>query len=248
VNVSAEFIAEQIKTSKVGNVSKLSKLMGEHASDLAGFLTGDEKGRRVPEYLEQLAKQLEAEQSGLLNEARALRGNIEHIKEIVSAQQSYAGHCGVVEQVSLQEVLEDALKIQSGAFMRHGVVVTREFETVPAVLTDKHKVLQILINLLQNAKYACDAGANPVKQLTLRLRAIQPDRVRIEISDTGEGIAPENLTRIFSYGFTTRKAGHGFGLHSGALAAKEMGGSLTASSEGPGKGATFMLELPVRDR
>jgi two-component system NtrC family sensor kinase len=59
------------------------------------------------------------------------------------------------------------------------------------------------------------------------------------------GIAPENLTRIFSHGFTTRTDGHGFGLHSAALAAQQMGGRLTAQSDGPGRGATFTLELPV---
>jgi signal transduction histidine kinase len=58
------------------------------------------------------------------------------------------------------------------------------------------------------------------------------------------GIAPEMLTRIFQYGFTTRQEGHGFGLHSSALAAQEMGGTLTVHSEGPGHGATFILELP----
>jgi signal transduction histidine kinase len=65
------------------------------------------------------------------------------------------------------------------------------------------------------------------------------------VSDNGVGIASENLTRIFNHGFTTRKDGHGFGLHSGALAAREMGGALWAQSDGPGKGATFTLELPL---
>jgi signal transduction histidine kinase len=70
--------------------------------------------------------------------------------------------------------------------------------------------------------------------------------VKIWVSDNGIGILPENLTRIFNHGFTTRRNGHGFGLHSGALAAKELGGVLLAYSEGPGTGATFCLELPVQ--
>jgi signal transduction histidine kinase len=71
-------------------------------------------------------------------------------------------------------------------------------------------------------------------------------RIKISVHDNGVGISPENLARIFNHGFTTRKDGHGFGLHSGALAAKEMGGSLTVHSDGPGKGASFTLELPVQ--
>jgi signal transduction histidine kinase len=106
-------------------------------------------------------------------------------------------------------------------------------------------VLQIVVNLLHNAKYACDASTNPRKDVIVRLKAAEGNRVRIVIADTGIGIAEENLTRIFSHGFTTRKNGHGFGLHSGALSAKEIGGSLSAHSDGPGKGATFTLELPM---
>ena len=111
---------------------------------------------------------------------------------------------------------------------------------------DKHKVLQILVNLLQNAKYACDAQNQAEKIVTVRIANAGPGRVSIEVADNGIGIPPENLTRIFFHGFTTRKGGHGFGLHSGALAAKEMGGSLVAHSEGIGHGAGFILELPVQ--
>jgi signal transduction histidine kinase len=106
-------------------------------------------------------------------------------------------------------------------------------------------VLQIVVNLLHNAKYACDASTSPHKEVAVRLKATLANHVRIEIADNGVGIAPENLTRIFNHGFTTRKGGHGFGLHSGALSAKEMGGSLSVHSDGLGKGATFVLELPI---
>ncbi|HEX5747505.1 MAG TPA: ATP-binding protein [Archangium sp.] len=80
--------------------------------------------------------------------------------------------------------------------------------------------------------------------LTVKLERTTSGLVRIQVHDNGMGIAPEMLTRIFQYGFTTREEGHGFGLHSSALAAQELGGSLTVHSEGPGHGATFTLELP----
>ena len=119
------------------------------------------------------------------------------------------------------------------------------YDKLPHMTLDKHKVMQILINFLSNAKYACDAGQKHEKMVAVRLKMIAPDRVRMEVADNGIGIAPENIKRIFSQGFTTRKGGHGFGLHSGALAAKELGGTISAESTGIGQGATFILEIPI---
>ncbi len=116
---------------------------------------------------------------------------------------------------------------------------------MPPITVEKHKVLQILVNLMRNAKFACSESGLPDRQMTLRVSR-DADIVKISVSDNGVGIAPENLTRIFSHGFTTRKDGHGFGLHSGALAATEMGGRLSVQSDGLGLGAAFTLELPCR--
>jgi signal transduction histidine kinase len=98
---------------------------------------------------------------------------------------------------------------------------------------------------VRNATFACDETGRPDQRITVRI-AGDPSRVRISVSDNGVGIPAENLTRIFSHGFTTKQDGHGFGLHSGALAAKELGGSLSVQSDGPGHGATFTLELPCQ--
>jgi C4-dicarboxylate-specific signal transduction histidine kinase len=144
------------------------------------------------------------------------------------------------------KLVEDALRINTAAFDRHRIEVVREFdEAMPSVSADRHKALQILINLISNAKYAMDEQSSDEKRMVIRIGPASPDRVKVTVSDSGIGIAPENLIKIFNYGFTTKKNGHGFGLHSCANAAKEMGGSITAHSDGPGRGATFILELPV---
>jgi len=132
------------------------------------------------------------------------------------------------------------------AIERHGVQLVREYSRSPAVLVEKHKVLQILVNLIRNAKYALDERGHSDKRLTLRVGVNGNDMVKILVIDNGVGIPPENLERIFAHGFTTKKHGHGFGLHSSVLAAKEMGGTLTVHSDGPGTGATFTLELPCQ--
>jgi signal transduction histidine kinase len=158
-------------------------------------------------------------------------------------QQSYATVGGVKEMIDVVNLAEDSLRMNEGALSRHRVEIIREFDRVPPMNVEKHKILQILVNLMRNAKYACDESAREDKKMTVRI-SNSDGAVRISVIDNGVGIPPENLTRIFSHGFTTRKGGHGFGLHSGALAAKEMGGSLTAQSGGLGQGATFTLELP----
>jgi C4-dicarboxylate-specific signal transduction histidine kinase len=244
VNISASLVEERIKRSGAGNLAKFAALLRKNEADLARFLTRNQKGRQLPTYLEALVQHLDTQRAELLSEMSSLGANLEHIKEIVTMQQSYARVAGVAEIVNVAELVEDAIRMHALGFERHGVTVTREFADVPAITVDRHKVIQILVNLLQNAKYACDGRDTPDRKVVARI-AMAGSRVRIEVQDNGVGIAPENLTRIFSHGFTTRKNGHGFGLHSGALAAREMGGALTAHSEGHGNGATFVLELPV---
>jgi C4-dicarboxylate-specific signal transduction histidine kinase len=246
VNVSAGLVTERLRASKVDGVARLARLLREQGDGLARFLTEDVRGRTVPAYLEQLAAYLEQERAEVGKELDGLILNVDHVKEIVAMQQSYARVAGVIETVPLADLVEDALKIHGGAYARHGIVLERDYEPLPPVSVNKHKVLQILVNLIQNSKYACEETNQPEKRVTIRIRASGPDRARIEVTDTGAGIAPENMTRIFSQGFTTRKGGHGFGLHSGALAAKELGGTLAVRSEGPGQGATFILELPLQ--
>jgi two-component system NtrC family sensor kinase len=161
-------------------------------------------------------------------------------------QQNFAKVSGAYETLSAVGLVEDALRINAGAFERHRVKVVLEFdEATPPVCVDRHKGLQILINLFSNAKYAMDAQPTGEKRLVIRVGLVSPERVKIVVSDNGIGISPENLVKIFSHGFTTKKDGHGFGLHSCANTAKEMKGSLTAHSDGQGQGATFTLELPV---
>ncbi len=243
VNVSATLAADHVRHSKTASVAKLAALFDEHRADLALFLTQDPKGRMVPGYLATLRDSLADEQKTIIAELNHLRKNVEHIKEIVAMQQNYAKASGFIETVPLAELVEDVLRMNAGSLLRHEVEVVRDFQIRPAVTTDKHKVIQVLVNLVRNAKHACSASSRGDKRIIVRLTG-DGKRVCVSVVDNGVGIPPENLSRIFNHGFTTKKNGHGFGLHSGALAAKELGGSLTVQSDGPGLGATFAFELP----
>jgi PAS domain S-box-containing protein len=244
VNISASLVVERVKQSKAPGVSRLAALLQEKGSEVGEFITHDERGKRIPEYLNSLGEQLMSDQKMALEELASLRDNLEHIKDTVAMQQSYAKLCGVVETIAVVDLVEDSLRLNAGAFVRHGVTLRREFTEVPPITVDKHKVLQILVNLVRNAKYACDESGRSDKLLTLRIEPA-PAGVRICVIDNGVGIPAENMSRLFTHGFTTRASGHGFGLHSGALAAQELGGSLRVLSDGPGCGATFILELPT---
>jgi len=247
VNVSSSVIADKIRKSKVASLAKVVALLKEHENDLGNFFGNDPKGKQLPAYLASLASHLAQEQQDILSELKTLGNNIMHIKEIVTTQQNYAKTVGMTEKLAVVDLVEDALQLNKGAMTRHNISIVRDFADVPPILTEKHKVLQILVNLIRNAKYACDDQGADDKKITLRV-ANGDGRVKISVGDNGIGIAPENLTCIFNHGFTTRKEGHGFGLHNGAIVAKELGGSLTASSDGPGRGATFTLELPVNGK
>ncbi len=243
VNVSATVVAETVKKSRSASLARVVAMLREHEADLGAFLTADPKGRQVPAFLGTLAEHLGAEQAGLLEELANLQKNIQHIKDVVSMQQSYATVSGTTEIVKPADLVEDALCMNAGSLDRHAVEVVREIAEVPPIEVDKHKVLQVLINFLRNAKHACDASGRTDKRIILRVR-LREDRVLFSVIDNGVGIPAENLARIFNHGFTTKKDGHGFGLHSGANAAKEMGGKVSVHSDGPGCGATFTLELP----
>lgn len=249
MNVSASLVTEKLRQSKVSNLGRAVDLINQHQQDLGQFLSSDEKGRQLPSYLLKLAEFLEQEYASMHEEMNGINNSIEHIKQIVKMQQSYAKSAAVLENISPAQLFADAERVNLVSFERHNINVVRKFADLPAVELDKHRVLQILINLISNAKNAVKAAGRPDKQITLRLDTVDRDGrrlLRFEVSDNGIGIPAENLTRIFSHGFTTRKEGHGFGLHGAALAAREISGDLTATSDGPGQGATFTLTLPAK--
>lgn len=244
VNVATTLVSDRLKNSKATNIGKVAAMFEEHKDDLPRFLTADPRGKQLPAYFANLAKHLSDEHEQLQTELRSLQKNVEHIKDIVAMQQSYAKVYGVTEVITAVELVEDALHLNAGALVRHEIEVIREFDDVPPMAVEKHKVLQILVNLIRNAKYACDESGRSQKMVILKIQKLDDD-ILISIQDNGVGILEENLERIFGHGFTTRAEGHGFGLHNSALVARELGGSLEAFSEGPGKGARFTLRLPL---
>ena len=243
VNVAGQTALELVKKFRLDPLSKVAALLDANKAQ-PDFLNSDPKGQKLPEYLGQLSVQLVTERDSIQQELTSLLESVEHTKDIVAMQQAYAHTGGLRDSLSPAELVEDAIRLNSGALTRHEMTLVRDFKPTQKISVDRTKILQVLINLIRNAKYACDDSATEEKTLTI---AIGPSAlgVRISVIDTGVGIPKENLTKIFAFGFTTRKKGHGFGLHSSGLAAKEMGGELTGESDGLGTGAAFHLDLPI---
>ncbi|KLN56420.1 PAS domain-containing protein [Variovorax paradoxus] len=245
VNVSAALVLSRVRASKVPGLARAVQLMEDHADDLGAFLASDPKGKVLPGYLRQLASALVAEQNDAIEELAALGKNVEHIKEIIAAQQAYAGAFRLLEKVQIRKLVDDALRINAEALARRRMVVEKEIAPVPELLLDQGRILQILVNLISNAEQAMEGVADREPRLALRVELMPGQRLRICVADNGVGIATQTLPQVFVHGFTTKKTGHGFGLHSAVIAAHEMGGTLTAHSDGPGTGAAFTLELPI---
>jgi len=243
INIASSLVTESVKNSKAGNLKKVFALLKEHEANLGEFLTQNPKGQQAMIYLDALSEHLVKEQEKLIKELGMIQEGTKHIEDIVRAQQSYARVSGVMETLKVADVVQDALKMSVPG--RTSVKIVKEIPEDLVVAVERHKMLQILVNLMRNAKQACDSSSTEEKRLTIRATN-GDDFVHVAVSDTGMGIDPKNLDRIFSHGFTTKKDGHGFGLHSSAAAARELGGSLRVSSDGLGKGATFTLDLPVK--
>jgi two-component system, NtrC family, sensor kinase len=247
VLISVMLAKERLAALKLENVERLADLLEAHRDHLSAFIQGDRRGQTALPFLSQLGKNLQSERKEIQVLLNDVSRHTEHIGAIVNLQQRYARTSHHLnELVDLRALVEDALRINQAALGRHRVKVERLLPDIPTVLTEKHKVLLILVNLISNAKYALDAMPEEERRLSVKIEQPSPEgAVRIEVRDNGMGIPPELLTRIFQHGFTTRKEGHGFGLHSSALAAQELGGALRVHSNGPGQGASFILELPA---
>lgn len=246
VNVSATLVAQRADSAAAADLQRVVEVLRPHAADPGRFFADDPRAKHLVPLLESIATELASEREKNARDLRTLREGIDHIKELVHAQQSWAGRSGVLEVVSIAEQIESAITFTAQALgVSDSVQFVSELEKLEPCRIDRHRLTEILVNLIQNSIQAiADAGGRG--KVLLRLVAVGADRARIEVIDDGVGIPRENLARVFTHGFTTKPGGHGFGLHASANAATEMGGKLTAHSEGPSQGARFVLEFPVQ--
>ncbi len=246
VSVTAESIQKRIRKSKVSYLSDAVNMFEEHSNDLAAFLTTEDRGKKLTTFMTNLSQELVEEQTRQLESLAELTKHVQHVADIIQLQQSYSKTKGITEPASIAELIDDAVKINAEAISRNKIEVKRSYAELPIMLLDRHKVLQILTNLISNAIYALAKTSKEEKILSLSVKEYKKDHIKIEVRDNGIGIPTPNLTRIFEHGFTTKEKGHGFGLHSTALSINELNGSIVVNSDGDGHGAAFTIELPYK--
>ena len=244
VNISTTVLGERLRQLRIDGLGKVVKLLDEHADDLEAFLARDRRGAQIKEYLAGLAKTLSADQQEMLSELGFLTNKVDHIRNIIVAEQNYAKRVSFKERCDLSGLIEDVLLMRSHSLQKNRITVERDFEPLPQMVLERSKLLQVIENLVKNAIESIVSAESTKRQIAIQLRRVD-GRVRLTVSDSGRGIDPEHVSRIFNFGFTTKKSGNGFGLHSAANAMTEMGGKISAHSEGLGQGATFALEIPL---
>ncbi len=243
LNTSAHMLGEHVRQSKLPQLKKVDAVLQENREQLAHFLTEDERGRRLPAYVSLLAENLQREQAQIHTEVQAVRGFIDEIIDVIAKQQEYARGPELSENLSLTELVEEALQIAEPMFTHRRVHLARDYRDPLKVAVNRPKLVQVLGALLSNAVQACEAGGNSAKQVCVRVYRENGNAI-VEVEDNGVGIAAENLVRIFGHGFAARAGHRGLNLHLSALIAKELRGNLRAHSDGLQKGARFKLELP----
>ena len=245
LNIGIIYLQKNIQKSKIAGLDKLAEMIKKHKYQSV-FLTQHPKGKHIHEYIEKLSQNAQLENSENLHLLDEAKQHINHIREIVQTQQTFAKTISVPEPIDINQTLHDAAKMNLDKFTRHQIDYQEDFTPLPTILCDRSKIMQIIVNLLQNASDACKKTTQENKKIILRTALEKPDELRISVQDFGIGIPSKNLDKIFNHGFTSKNNGHGFGLHNAANSAKQMDGRLEAMSEGSGTGSTFTLILPLK--
>jgi PAS domain S-box-containing protein len=245
-HVSIEFLKERLSQSEMKTVGQVVDLLEKNSDHLSEYLQNDPQGKYIPEYILALFKTLKKEYDTISQEIDRISKNMSHINDIILTQNDISRTLGMKEKVFLPQIIDAALGMADTSFDQYNIHVEKKYQETPYLIVDKVKLLQILINLIRNAKESLIRSSEDEERImTLSLEEENSShQMKICIKDTGIGILKENMSKIFSLGFTTKERGHGLGLHMSALNAQEMGGKMTVESEGPGKGATFTIFIP----
>lgn len=239
-------IQSTLRTSRTAGLTKAIEMLKQHEADLSRFIAEDAKGKQLPAYLIKAGDAVAAEHASLVSDVEKLERSLAAVQDIIRAQQSVDGPTEVLQPVDLADVVQGALAVIEPSFLRHRVRATC---TVPAnirTMLDRSKFQQVLLNLVTNAVQACKQASERHRFVHIEAGLLDSTRFFIEVRDGGIGFDDTRKAKLFTQGYTTRDDGHGLGLHYCANAVKQMNGGITASSEGPGLGATFRIELPIR--
>jgi len=247
LNTSIDFLHEHLATSKMDKLSKAAMKMERAYADGDKFIENEELKLLVP-YINEVSKHLNKEYSIINDELASIKKNVNHIKNVIQTQQQHAKKSASTEKIQINRVVDEALEFSRTSISSHNITIETNYSNLPVCTIDKHMVLQIITNLISNSVQSLIEKNNNDKKIIMQTKCVNTDKFEISVQDNGVGIVEDNLIKIFSHGFTTKKTGHGFGLHGCANGAKSLGGTLRVHSDGADQGALFTLELPFRPK
>jgi signal transduction histidine kinase len=197
----------------------------------------------TPDYLEGLAGSLLSDQQSISELLSTLNDNVRHIHDVIRAQRQHADQSLELRPVALHDVIQEAISCCRARLEEDSVQVTVSGQLQVEIACDRSLMLQTMINLIGNARYAMRSLDSTSRHLQIRASA-DSRTAQIEFQDNGCGMTPETLARVFDAHFTTREGGTGLGLHFCAITLKRIGGTIEAASEGHGKGSVFTIRAP----
>ena len=245
VRVSSDLIKIAVDDSHLPLIHRINEMIETHKGDLGSFLDRDTKGTLVTECLAQLELALSKKFDLLGHESGIILSHTKTISQVIQTQQAYAEGPAFLESADLNDLVRITLELMIGSLDRHRVKVICHFGDEIPVTVQKAKMIQVLGNLLQNAKEAVLALDKEHRKIVISTFTARSGRAGLSVKDNGVGFTAPERERLFKFGFTTKETGHGFGLHSSHIFLKDMDGTLTAESAGKGKGAVFTLTLPM---
>ena len=244
VNVTAGMMRQKLKDQIHSQLNKAVTMLSEYEDDLGRFFTSDARRKHFMPFL----RQLNDRSGDLLVEVQSLIENVDHVNSVVTAQRAHATTSAQESLCEPEEIIQSAIQITTESFRESRIKLNQSFDKINPVVLDKEKLLQVLVNLLSNARNAIDKAKSNQREVSINLRAEGCHEFKITVMDTGIGIAAADIEGIFSQGFLTRNTHrrYGSGLHHNAQVIQEMGGTLTATSGGKNQGASFQISLPIQ--
>ncbi|MCH7600469.1 MAG: sensor histidine kinase, partial [Myxococcales bacterium] len=244
IRVAASELHQRTTRAKHDTLKKVVDLLDENSDDLSSFFAPGELGAKIPGLLAALARKMDDEQEAQMTCIARLEGFLNHVTEVIRAQQITSKAAPINYRIPVKDLFVDALAICSASHPVSDEELSEDYADIFSMVGDPNKILQILVNLIGNARDSMGECKDRPGHLRLATRELPEDRIAFSVVDNGKGIDEQQIELIFQHGYTTKTDGHGFGLHSCATAAKEMDGSIQVSSEGVDRGATFSLILP----
>lgn len=245
LNSSNTFIKDTAKNSKLEGLLKANKILREHIDHIDQFIYENPKGKKLLEYYLKLEEPLKKERDDIVSQSERLDEKINIINDVITAQQSHAGISNqLTSELSLSGIVESTLSLHSELIDDYNLSIKQNLKATIPVIAQRSKLIHVLVNFIKNAGESMENNRDGNKNLTIKSWE-DSHRVYLSITDNGAGIENKNLDKVFSHKYSTKKKGHGFGLHSSANYMKEVGGNIKVSSEGVGKGTTFTLIFPI---